>query len=328
MKPSFVVSTDLTGMAPEHGHNSHHKNHSHTVNHHSHGMPRAHTRPEDRLVSNDPTAGPSRRHRQSPYPMHSVEKALELIKQHSLKPSVVKMPVNIDVVGHVLAEDVGAQESVPAFRASIVDGYAVKIPGSGRLQKGVYPVSIISHAHAGAVPELTDGQVARITTGAPLPHGSSAVVMVEDTVLKSMTEDGKEEKEVEILTSAITEGENVREIGSDVRQGDIVLRKGDGISATGGEFGLIASVGVHEVSVFRKPIVGILSTGDELVSHTSSRALRSGEVRDTNRPTLLTAVKSTGFRAVDLGIASDQYVSSYVRYSCLSIQDRGILRRS
>jgi gephyrin len=121
-----------------------------------------------------------------------------------------------------------------------------------------------------------------------------------------MTDDGKEEPEVEILTSAVTEGENVREIGSDVQKGDTVLRKGAAISAIGGEFGLIASVGVQEVSVYRKPIVGILSTGDELVSHTSTRPLTSGEVRDTNRPTLLTAVKSTGFEAVDLGIASDQ----------------------
>jgi gephyrin len=257
-----------------------------------------------------------------------VEKALHLIKEHSLKPLETKMPVNIDVVGHVLAEDVRAQESVPAFRASIVDGYAVRFPASGQLQKGVYPVSIISHAQASAIPELMEGQLARITTGAPLPPGSSAVVMVEDTVLKSMTDDGKEEKEVEILTSAITDGENVREIGSDVRQGDIVLRKGDVISAIGGEFGLIASVGVQEVSVYRKPVVGILSTGDELVSHNSPTALRSGEVRDTNRPTLLTAVKSTGFQAVDLGIASDQYVSGCVPCSYLSKQDRGILRRS
>jgi gephyrin len=238
--------------------------------------------------------------------MNSVEQALQLIKIHSLEPSVIKLPVTVDVVGHVLAEDVNAQESVPAFRASIVDGYAVKFPSSGKLEKGVYPVSLVSHAQAGEVAELREGQIARITTGAPLPTGSSAVVMVEDTLLKSMTDDGKEEMEVEILTSEIAEGENVREIGSDVQKGDTVLRKGDAISAIGGEFGLIASVGVQEVAVYRKPIVGILSTGDELVSHSSSRTLISGEVRDTNRPTLLTTVKSTGFEAVDLGIASDQ----------------------
>jgi gephyrin len=297
---------NLIGMVPDADNHSHHKNHSHTLHHHSHAIPHAHTRPEDRPLSNDPAAGPSRRHRQSPYPMQSVGQALELIKQHSPRPSVIKKPVNIHLVGHVLAEDVTARESVPAFRASIVDGYAVRIPSSGKLPKGAYPVSIISHAQAGVVPELMDGQVARITTGAPLPPGSSAVIMVEDTVLKSMTDDGKEEKEVEILTSAVTEGENVREIGSDVQKGDTVLRKGAAISAIGGEFGLIASVGVQEVSVYRKPIVGILSTGDELVSHTSTSPLTSGEVRDTNRPTLLTAVKSTGFEAVDLGIASDQ----------------------
>jgi gephyrin len=298
--------TNLICIVPYADNQSHSKNHSHTPHSHGHGIPHAHTKPGDRPLSNDPAVGPSRRHRQSPYPMQSVEQALELIKQQSLKPSVIRKPVSINVVGHVLAEDVTARESVPAFRASIVDGYAVRIPSSGTLQKGVYPVSIISHAQAGLVPELIEGQVARITTGAPLPSGSSAVIMVEDTVLKCMADDGKEEKEVEILTSAVTEGENVREIGSDVRKGDTVLRKGTVISATGGEFGLIASVGVQEVAVYRKPIVGILSTGDELVSHSSARPLSSGEVRDTNRPTLLNAVKSTGFEAVDLGIASDQ----------------------
>jgi gephyrin len=238
--------------------------------------------------------------------MYSVQQALELISQHSLKPSVIKKAVDLDMVGHILAEDVTARESVPAFRASIVDGYAVRIPESGKLEKGIYPVSIISHAQAGVVPELKAGEVARITTGAPLPVGSSAVIMVEDTVLKTVSDDGKEEKEIDILTSAVTNGENVREIGSDVQNGATVLRKGVAISATGGEFGLIASVGVEEVSVYRKQIVGILSTGDELVPHTSKRPLRPGEVRDTNRPTLMTAVQSTGFEAVDLGIASDR----------------------
>ena len=120
------------------------------------------------------------------------------------------------------------------------------------------------------------------------------------------TEDGSEEREVEILTDEIASGENVREIGSDVSAGDVVMNAGDGISAIGGEFGLLASVGVHSVTVCKAPIVGVVSTGDELVQHHEPRSLRLGEVRDTNRPTLLSLVKDAGFQAVDIGIASDR----------------------
>jgi gephyrin len=167
-------------------------------------------------------------------------------------------------------------------------------------------VTSISHAKPGEVPELKIGEISRITTGAPLPPGATSVVMVEDTVLKSKTDDGTEEKEVEILTDAVKPGENVREVGSDVKAGDVVMKKGEGITAVGGEFGLLASVGTREVSVYKKPIVGVLSTGDEIVQHDRDGDLQLGEVRDTNRPTLLTAIKGTGFEAVDLGIASDK----------------------
>lgn len=284
---------------------SHHHGHGHNHNHGGHHGPKSHTNPEDRPESNDPTLGPSRRYRKSPYPMLSVEDALDLIAQHTPKPVVHNCGIDPGLVGCVLANDIVAPEFVPAFRASIVDGYAIKIPASGVFEKGVYPVSLISHASAIDLPPLKDGEIARITTGAPLPPDASAVVMVEDTVLVSKTADGTEEATVEILTSAIKDGENVREVGSDVDCGDVILRKGDVVSAIGGEYGLLASAGVRNIAVYNKPVVGVLSTGDELVEFITAKKLRLGEVRDTNRPTLLTAVKGAGFKAVDLGIAED-----------------------
>jgi gephyrin len=240
--------------------------------------------------------------------MKTVDEALSLIKEHSLRPVTERRTVDRNLVGFVVAEDIIALEAVPAFRASIVDGYAIRIPSSGTFGKGVYPVSFVSVAQAGDVQELQEGHIARITTGAPLPPGSSAVVMVEDTVVKERSKDGKEEKAVEILTSEIQPGENVREIGSDVKKGAVILKKGDGISAVGGELGLLASVGIQEVLVYRKPIVGVLSTGDEIVPLGAVNAgeLKLGQVRDTNRPTLITAIQATGFEAVDLGIATDK----------------------
>ncbi|KAF2708773.1 hypothetical protein K504DRAFT_381084 [Pleomassaria siparia CBS 279.74] len=287
-------------------HHHHHHGHDHPHNHGGHSVPKAHTKPEDRPQSNDPNAGPTRRYRSSPYPMLAVDEALKLISEQTSRPIVQKVPVNMDLVGAVLAEDVKATESVPAFRASIVDGYAIRIPKDGRFTKGVYTVGIISHAQAGDVEELEEGQIARITTGAPLPPGADAVVMVEDTVLKAQTDDGKEEKEVEILADDVQSGENVREVGSDVKEGDTILKKGEGITVVGGEFGLLASVGTPEVSVYRRPVVGILSTGDEIIRHDRPGPLKLGEVRDTNRPTLINSVKNHGFEAVDLGIVSDK----------------------
>lgn len=234
--------------------------------------------------------------------MLSVKEAHDLVAEHTPLTEITTAPVNSDLVGYVLAQDVVAPEAVPAFRASIVDGYAV-IHTDG---PGVYPVVSISHAAPGSVPKLEHGQIARITTGAPLPPGATAVVMVEETSLKSKTNDGQEEKEVEIHAKNVEKNDNVREAGSDVQKGSVILAKGTVISANGGEVGLLASVGLYTVKVYRKFKVGVLSTGDELVNHTEPRKLNYGEIRDSNRPALLTAIKSCGFPAVDLGIAADK----------------------
>lgn len=287
------------------GHQHHGCGHSH--GHGGHSGPKARTKAEERPQSNDPSAGPSRRYRSSPYPMLAVDDALKLISEKTPEPIVERAPVDMKLSGSVLAEDVKAAESVPAFRASIVDGYAVKIPRQTGFQKGVYPVVAISHAQAsGDVAELKEGECARITTGAPLPPGADAVVMVEDTVLKSMTDDGQEERDIEMLADGIEIGENVREVGSDVQSGETILRKGEGITVVGGEFGLLASVGTKEVAVYRRPVIGVLSTGDEIIPHDREGPLRLGEVRDTNRPTLITAAQSHKFDVIDLGIASDK----------------------
>lgn len=164
----------------------------------------------------------------------------------------------------------------------------------------------MSHARASIAQSLSNDTVCRITTGAPLPLGSSAVVMVEDTRVAKTTEDGTEELEIDILVDDITPQANVREIGSDVRAGDIILRENDIISLIGGEIGLLASVGVRYVSIFRKPVIGVLSTGDEIVQFDEKVDLRLGEVRDTNRPTLLSIIRKSGYDALDLGIVSDK----------------------
>ncbi|KAM0560702.1 hypothetical protein ACHAO7_000607 [Fusarium culmorum] len=300
-----ISSKNEQPPATGHGCGHHHHGHSHGSGHgHSHGNLVRHTKPGTTL-SNDPVLGPSRRCRESPYPMLPVKEALALIEQHTPGPEVVTASVDQSIVNSVLAEDVEAKENVPAFRASIVDGYAVVAPKDGQL-KGVFPVTAISHAAPGEIGALKEGELARITTGAPLPPGATTVVMVEDTVLKTMSDDGKEEKEVEIQVEGVKEGENIREVGSDVKQGTVILNKGETISGVGGEIGLLASVGVSEAKVYRRPVVAVLSTGDEIVEYNRPGDLKLGEVRDTNRITLMSAAREWGYEVVDLGIASDK----------------------
>lgn len=301
-----------------HQHNDHHHHHDHDHSHshshvhghdhshgHGHSIPKAHTSPSERPQSNDPYAGASRRYRSSPYPILSVDEALKLINEHTPEPTVVELPVSTALVGSVIAEDVYATEAVPAYRASIVDGYAI-ITGNGQSTKGIFPVASITHANVGGIlPALETGTIARITTGASLPPRANAVVMVEDTVLASSTPDGKEEATVEILTGEIKPGENVREPGSDVALGSRILRKGELITSVGGEIGLLTSTGTKTVKVFKKPCVGVLSTGDELVEYNDPRVLQGSQIRDSNRPSLISCLDSWGFPTVDLGIARD-----------------------
>ncbi|KAF2967377.1 hypothetical protein GQX73_g6213 [Xylaria multiplex] len=305
------------GISP-HTHSHAHHDHAHTHGHghghghgcghgHGHGDLVRHTNPNANPISNDPSLGPSRRSRESPYPMLSVDDALQKIREYTPASEIITSKVDTSLTGRVLAEDVTAREHVPGFRASIVDGYAVVVPKDGKLN-GVFPVVSVSHAAPGEsneVKELKEGEIARITTGAPLPPGATSVIMVEDTELKTMTDDGREEKEVQITVDGVREGENVREIGSDIKAEDVVLGKGELISAVGGEIGLMAAVGVAEVKTYRKPVVGVLSTGDEIVQHDRPGDLRLGEVRDTNRITLMCAAREQGFEVIDLGIAAD-----------------------
>ncbi|TLS31295.1 hypothetical protein PpBr36_02936 [Pyricularia pennisetigena] len=291
----------VSASGSQQGRSSHH----HHQHHHGHGNLVRHTQPDSNPMSNDPNLGPTRRHRESPYPMLSVDEALDAIQKQTPAPTTEMRKVSSDLVGAVLAEDVKAKENVPAFRASIVDGYAVVVPKDGNM-RGVFPVVSVSHASPGEVPPLKEGEITRITTGAPLPPGATAVIMVEDTVLKTKTDDGNEEKEVEILAEGVKEGENIREVGSDIEKGTIVLRKYEQVSAAGGEIGSLAAVGVDEVQVFRRPTIAVLSTGDEIVQHDRPGELRMGEVRDTNRPTLIAAARHWGYEVIDMGIETDK----------------------
>ncbi|KAL8865595.1 MAG: hypothetical protein Q9174_006807, partial [Haloplaca sp. 1 TL-2023] len=270
------------GISPQKSASGHQHDHSHHDQHHhhhhgGHTIPKPRPNPADWPKSNDPNQGPSENYRESPYPKISVDEALEMVLANTPAPTTTKVAVDGGLVGHVLAEDIQADEPVPAFRASIVDGYAIVIEKGVQSSKGTFPVAFVGHANPGSTPSLQLGQVARITTGAPIPQNATSVVMRENTRCTKKTADDKEELEIEIGTDLIEPGEHIREIGSDVKAGDTILRAGEEITTTGGELGLLASQGRKEVLVYKKPLAGVLSTGNEIVSHDRPGPLQLGE---------------------------------------------------
>ena len=304
-----VVGSTSAVNVKEHSHHHHHHDHSHG-GHGGHKVPKAHTTPSERPQSNDPRLGATARARSSPYPMLSVADAVATIVSKTPSPSVENLPMTISLTGAVVAKDIYAREAVPAYRASIVDGYAVRIPDPASSLKGTFPVASVSHAQATSMPPpLEANTIARITTGAPLPDNANAVIMVEDTTIASTTPDKLEEATVTILTSELSPGENIREPGSDIPHNSLVLKRGTRISAIGGEIGMLAAAGISSVPIYRRPRVGIMSTGDEVtdILDSSTTQLTGGQIRDSNRPSLLSLVHGWNLcsEVVDLGIARD-----------------------
>ncbi len=228
----------------------------------------------------------------SPYPMLSVEEALEVtLAQASRLPPVTRRLSRVR--GAILAADVAAHEPLPPFPASTMDGYAV-VAADG---PGVYP--LVGEVSAGALADFTvaPGTVAYITTGAPLPAGADAVVMIEET---ERLQSAAAVAEIRINVQ-VRPGADVRPVGIDVEAGQTVLAAGARLDAA--EVGLLATAGVIDVPVYPRPKVAVLSTGDELIE--PGEALGPGQIRDSNRAMLLAAIEAVGGEPVDLGISGD-----------------------
>jgi gephyrin len=222
----------------------------------------------------------SARHRVSPYPLVSFEKAIDIILEEVQPLSICRKSVSDPVPsfwliiprpsqpqvspalkGYVLAEDVLAPQNVPFTYTTSVDGYALRCKPFPGIE-----LSLTSHHHAATDPPgvykvvtsqthtlLPIGSIYRINTGGPLPTGADTVIMVEDTRLVSTQKDvdGEDGEEYEVETMAqVPAGENVRQPGSDVKTGDLVLQKEGVITSLGGEIGTLTFVGRKEVSYY------------------------------------------------------------------------------
>ncbi len=222
------------------------------------------------------------------FPMIDVEEACALVRRHvtPLKPVVHSFR---DALGHILAEDIIAPDHLPPFPASVVDGYAM------RVADGHMPRILVGEQTAGQQLNLTlgPGKAIWVTTGAPIPDGADTVVKLEDTE--------KSNNHVVPKISPRT-GSNIRPVGYDIHKGERVLERG--IRLGPAEVGVLATVNALNVRVYPRPRVAIFSTGDELIE--PGTPLTPGKIRDSNRHTLIAAVRAFGGIPIDLGQVHDE----------------------
>lgn len=200
-----------------------------------------------------------------------------------------------EALGMTLAEDVAAGYDIPPFDNSAMDGYAVRAADiAGASPQRPAELFILGDLPAGRAPGVSveRGQALRIMTGAPLPRGADAVVPVEAT---------RSEGQRVYILEGVARGENVRRAGEDVRAGETVLEAGREVTAA--ELGMLASLGYARVRCFRRAVVGIISTGDELVD--VGEELTPGKIRDSNSYTLYGMVREAGAEPMRLGVVRD-----------------------
>jgi len=200
-------------------------------------------------------------------------------------------------LGRVLAEDVLSAVDVPGFDRAAMDGFAVKAENLYTADEQ-HPVvlKVVGEAEAGDIRShrILNGESVEIATGAPIPTGANAVVMVEFTK--------RVEHRVSIF-KPVTIGENVTGAGSDIMCGELILRKSQVITPR--ETGLLAAAGVAEIPVYRKPRVAIFSSGNELIN--AGEQLKFAKLFDINGPTLIAAITECGGEPTFSGILPDDY---------------------
>jgi len=199
-------------------------------------------------------------------------------------------------LGEILAEDVYAKCDVPSFNRSAMDGYAVRSTDTvGSSANNPVILRVVGVSETGYFPTAVAGRsnAVRISTGAPLPDGADAVIMLEYT-----RDLGRDRIEV---YRPVTPYENVSRVGEDVKKGEKVLGKGTVLQPQ--DIGILAAVGRRTVKVLRRVEIAVLSTGDELVELGGD--VEPGRITDVNRHALLASVREVGCRPYDLGIARD-----------------------
>ncbi len=224
--------------------------------------------------------------------MIEVDEALTLVRERAHVKPPCRMPTG-EALGLVLAEDIISDVDSPPHDKALVDGYAVR---SADVSGASSELTVLEEVTAGEVPakEVVQGTTTRIMTGAPLPAGADAVVMVERTELLAPTV-------VRINESSIRPRQNIMARAASMKRGERVLSENTVIGPV--QIGLLAEVGRADVLVRPHPSVAVLATGDELVA--ADTQPEAGQIRNSNGPMICALVSRAGGLDVDLGIARD-----------------------
>ncbi len=226
------------------------------------------------------------------------DEAVRIVRDHAAGLTAKTETVSVfDALNRTLAKDVVSAENIPAFDRSTVDGYAVCAADTFGAGASIpAQLEIVGEILMGEAPGFTlkRGQCAKIATGGMLPVGADAAVMVEHTD----SEDG-----LCLVYRSVAPSENVTKTGDDVAAGEIALKQGTVV--TPAAIGVLSALGIDQIPVYRKPVIAVISTGDEIVSGTP----KIGQIRDINTLLLASAVKESGCEAFVYGVVKDDRAS-------------------
>ncbi|MCP4361799.1 MAG: molybdopterin molybdotransferase MoeA [Chloroflexi bacterium] len=232
----------------------------------------------------------------------TVQEALAAV----LNPITILPAEKVDLLaalGRVLAEPIVARDSLPPFANSAMDGYALQAADlTAATKPQPQTLRVVGDIAAGAVPDVVveAGTAVRIMTGAPIPPGADAVIPVEDTN-ESWRDKERPLPDQILVYRSVNAGDYLRHAGENIMAGQVVVQAGHLLRPQ--EIGILASLGVSQISVIRRPRVGILATGDELIP--VEEALRPGKIRNSNGYTQAAQVIALGALPITLGIARD-----------------------
>lgn len=261
--------------------------------------------------------------RKSVYPMISVDEAIKIILDQTQILETESL-FYLNALNRVSADDVIAQDPLPPFAASVKDGFALKLTNEqkayleNKIKNTKFLFDVIGASNAGDDTlniNLKEGQCVKINTGAPVPLKCDLVVQIEDTVSVEKDEVNRDKK-IEIVSTSgcggtgadsakisLKVGQDIRPVGFDIKKGEVVVKKGSVLKAA--QIGICATVGALNLKVYKQPIVGLVSTGNELIDPKDVE-LNSGKIRDSNKSLLYCAMKNLGIDKIfDAGIASD-----------------------
>ena len=230
------------------------------------------------------------------FKVKTIDQALEYVRQ--FPPMPVEKVSLTDSVGRILAEDIQSDIDLPDFPRAIMDGFAVRGSSTfGASEGNPAYLNVVGSVSMGNKPDFPvgPGEAVRISTGGMLPPEADSVVMIEHT-------EAIEDSAIEVYRS-IAPGQNMVVVGEDIKKGEVILRCGGKIRPQ--EAGMLAALGKQTVTVYKRPLIGIISTGDEVVAVHASPG--PGQIRDVNTYTLFGLIQEIGATAIPFGIVRDDY---------------------